>query len=366
MATRPRNADALARDLQAAWNRRLYQWWHNYNSDYLGHALVAPMIRVSRAERTLGSWCSPTRTISICFRHIAADPWGSVMETLRHEMAHQYVDEVLKAHQQPPHGEAFRAACAKLRCPDTATSKPGDAAGLHTHAEREEEQVLRVLRKLLALAESANEHEAQAALQKARHLLVKYNISLVEADRERAFSSRCIGTIKARHAAYELLLGSLLTHFFFVEVLWQTSYDAASDREGTVLEIYGTPHNLSMAEYVYAYLCTIMVELWRRHQCKAAIRSNRERLRFFAGVVEGFYESLTQQAEKLASTHALVWAGDPRLRAYYRHMNPHIRTRRTQGVRQTEVFDAGKQAGGRVRLRKPLATSGRGGRLLPR
>ena len=313
-----------------------------------------PTIRISNAVRTLGTWELHTRTLNIAFRHVASDPWGVVMETLRHEMAHQFADEILLSQDERPHGTAFRIACRKLRCTPTATASSVTVLAA-TDAEKQEEHLAGRLRKLLALADSPNEFEARAALQKARQLLVKHNLALVEDDRRRSFSSRTLGVVKRRHASYELWLGSLLNRFFFVEVLWQESYDAQHDREGTALEIYGTTHNLDMAEYVHGYLCAVMDDLWRHYRDEAAIDSNRERLRYFAGVVEGFCQALESQEGELARSHDLVWRGDPRLREYYRYVNPRIRTRHTQGVRATDVFDAGKAAGSNVTIRKPLA-----------
>ncbi len=365
MKTPRGKADTLQRDLQSAWNRKLYQWWRQYNDEYVDGVLTLPTIRVGHAQRTLGTWCGRSRTLTISFDHIARDSWVAVMETLRHEMAHQYADEVLRAEHQRPHGSAFHVACEKLRCTAAATASRTAGGASPTAEEREEEDRVRRLRKLLALADSPNEHEARHALRKARHLLVKYNLALVEADRQRAFASRCLGAVKGRHASWELWLGSLLNRFFFVEVLWQSSYDAARDRDGTVLEIYGTAHNLDMAEYVHGYLCRVMEELWKAHRQQAVLTSNRERLHYCAGVVEGFYTAMYQQEARRVATEALVWTGDPRLRAYYRHINPSISMRRTHGVRQTETFDAGRTAGGRVRLRKPLTAAGTGGRCLP-
>ncbi|MCZ6636343.1 MAG: DUF2786 domain-containing protein, partial [bacterium] len=206
------HSNVLAEELRTAWNRKLYVWWAYYNEEYLKGALTRPVIRLGQGDSTLGAWQRVGRVLTISEGHIDRDPWLSVMETLRHEMAHQYAHEVLKSEDEGPHGEAFRQACEKLRCSPRARAVEVDLEG----PEGEEDKILRVLKKVLSLASSPNEHEAQVAMQKARELLIKYIIDLVELDRDRRFETRSLGEVKGRHTSAELWLGSLLNRFFFV------------------------------------------------------------------------------------------------------------------------------------------------------
>ena len=209
--------------LMNSWNRNLYLWWEHYNEEYLGGALKRPRVALSYSEVELGSWDSGIRSLTISVRHIEADPWTSVMDTLRHEIAHQYVAEVLGVNDEKPHGTAFRRACEKLRCEARASS----TLSSHSGQDGPEDAVLQRLKKLLKLSKSPNEHEAQAAMEKARLLLVKYNIDLVELDRQRSYASRYIGPVKGRHTSAELWLSTILSDFFFVEVIWSQSYRKA-------------------------------------------------------------------------------------------------------------------------------------------
>ena len=103
----------LKRRLRNQWNRQLYRWWDSYNREYLSEALRKPLIRIGEGEQPLGSWNPVRRTLTLSQAHILGDPWPSVMNTLRHEMAHQYVDEVLKPVDEGPHGPAFQEACRR-------------------------------------------------------------------------------------------------------------------------------------------------------------------------------------------------------------------------------------------------------------
>lgn len=349
-------------ELLEAWARKLYAWWHHYNTEYLGEALKAPIIELGDSRERLGLWDGEHRRIVIAAPHVEADPWTAVMDTLRHEMAHQFASEVLRASGEPQHGEAFCRACHRLRCEPGARAPRDDHRG-------EDERLLRVLKKVLSLTDSPNEHEAQAAVNKVRRMLLDYNLDIVALDRERQFEARSLGAVKGRRASWELWLAMILNEFFFAEVLWARTYDARRDRDGSILRVFGTRSNLDMATYVYEYLSGLLPRLWVSYRERAGLAGNGERLRYWAGVMQGFYAKLGEQAAELASASgALVWKGDPRLHEFYRHHNPRVETRRTAGVRASEAYHDGVDDGRKVSIRRPLTEShqGFGGHLAAR
>ena len=340
-------AGELEAGLRAAWTRKLRQWWEHYNQEYLEGALKAPLIQLGESESQLGRWERAPRRLTIAVAHLREHPWLEVMETLRHEMAHQYADEVLGAGGELPHGPAFKRACERLRCNPRASYQAG-AEGA------EEERVLRVLKKVLSLASSPNEHEAQSAVNKARRLLLEYNLDIVELDRERGFSCRSLGPVKARHASHEMWLPMILHEFFFVEVLWSPTYEPLRDREGSVLQTYGTPANLDMAEYVYSFLTQLLEQLWAGYKERQGLSGERQRQSYYVGVLQGVYGALREQEQQIHASQALVWKGDLRLQEYYRYLNPRVRTRKGGGVAATPAYQDGVEEGRRVRIHRPL------------
>ncbi len=353
--------DDLESELHRTWGRRLAGWWAQYNEEYVEGRLRSPSFRIGQSKTTLGYWDGLRREITLSAHHILRDDWTAVLETLRHEMAHQYVHEVLEVLDESAHGSAFRQACERLRCSPKAGEAHEDLKG------KGPDKNLRVIQKLLSLAQSPNENEAQAAVQKARRLLIKYNIDTVELDRERQFTWRILGPVKARHTSAELWIGAILSQFFFVELLWCQSYDATSDRRGTALQIYGTPDNLEMASYVYAYLTDLLPVLWETYREDRGLTGNRERQRYYAGVLEGFHSKLSDQEAQMVQSEALVWKGDARLGAFFRYHNPHVITRSGGGVRRTETYDDGVAEGRNVSIRRPMKEAGTArGRMLGR
>ena len=171
--------------------RELGKWWDYYNSLYLRGALRPPVLRVAETA-PLGAFARETRTLTISAAHLANDPWLGVMETLRHEMAHQYADEVLGAAGEPPHGPKFRAACQLLRVSPRACGE-GHEVTHDTARSAGRSAVLDKVHKLLSLSSSPNEHEAELALRKARELLLRHNISAAELAGTRTFGVRRLG-----------------------------------------------------------------------------------------------------------------------------------------------------------------------------
>ena len=341
------------------WTRELQQWWHTFNSLYLRRALTAPLIMVGGGTRTLGQWDAERRVLTVSAQHIETAPWSAVLETLRHEMAHQYVSDVLRVTNEPPHGPAFRLACERLRVDARATGDATKASG-----DAPQHRIVAVVQKLLALGTSPNRHEAAAAVRKAHALLTQHNIDLLEATQDRSFARRQVGAVRRRHHSWEITLASLVAEFFFVEALWTWSFDAHTCKNGRTLELLGTPANLEMAEYVHSYLSATLEPLWIEYRRRARLNGNRERLRYYDGVLLGFRAKLDDERRGLRDERGLVYAGDPKLRDYFRHVHPQTRTRYSHGSSGSQAKEEGRADGGKLQLRRPLGGAGAGGGLL--
>ena len=354
-----------------AW--RLADAWRDYNATYVRGCMVPPVIQVCLMGQRLGAWYPETRELRISYAHVTCDSWHAVLATLRHEMAHQFTDEVLRAHGETAHGSAFRQACEVLRADPAARVRvsqgprpPVDGADAEPAESEGTERLMRRVAKLLALGNSPNEHEAASAVQKARALILEYNLESVAANRERGFESRTMGGVSRRRHGWEAALFALLPEYFFVEVIQVSSYDCSRDIEGNTYEVFGTPANLAMAEYVYAYISSVLPGLWHEHRLRNGITGDRDRLQFFEGVVVGFRKRLAaEESARLAGENALVWRGDPALTAFYRYHHPRIRITQRGGGQRGDAFGAGQEAGKKLTLRRPLTgeSSGFGGLL---
>lgn len=337
-------------------------FWRQYNWSYLGECLSQPSFRLDAATHRLGAWHREDRMISLSEAHVLRDPWMAVMETLRHEMAHQYVDEIRGGNDSSPHGPAFRAACQLLRVSPRASGKGGEVTPVDAASVLGDDSIREKISKLLSLATSSNEHEAQLAMEKARQLLLKYNLALQDVEGTNTpYTVRQLGRPRSRVQRYENAIASLLRDFFFVEVIWDRGYDPILQKRGMFLKIHGTKLNLDMAEYVSVFLENLLPQLWRTHQKATGIRSNAGRLHYYWGVVVGFSEKLRGQSDRLAKEQALVWKRDPRLTEFYRYLHPRTTARHSASVRVRGTFQQGLQDGREVRLNRPIGNASSGG-----
>ncbi len=358
-----RHAAGLSAELEAALLRELLKLHRDLDASHFKRSLTAPVLALSDATGFHGRWLSSRRTIELSRRHVIESSWGEVVEVMKHEMAHQFVDEVLRKTDETAHGPAFRQVCESLGI-DARASAPRVEGGDDTG---QEQRVLQRVARLLALAESANVHEAQAAMSAAQRLMLKYNLEDIAAgasDPER-YAFRHLGRVSGRVSESEHLLGALLAEHFFVEVIWVPVYRPSEGKRGSVLEACGTHANLEMAAYVHSFLTHTAEQLWRQHKKANAIHSDKDRRTFLAGVMSGFRDKLRRERDTQRN-EGLVWVQDGDLETYYRKRHPYIRHTRVTGNARTDAHHRGREAGGNIVLRRPMESGVQGGvRLLP-
>lgn len=332
--------------------RELAYWYHQLNASLFDSALRPPTLSFEASARQLGKWDPRQRTLTLSRALIEEHPWGVVLEVLKHEMAHQYCTEVLGVSGESPHGDTFRRVC-KARGVD------GRAMGLPaSQADPARDKVLRRIQRLLALADSPEEHEAQAAMNAAQRLMLKHNLSIAEAGVEQSYHVTWLGEPSKRLQAYQRILAGILSEHFFVQCVWIWSYDAARGARGRVLEVTGTASNLEMATWVHAFVLGTAERLWTDHKRRRGIPGNKDRRRFLSGVMVGFHEKLQGQERKHRS-EGLVWVGDADLEAYVGARHPSVRKARAASIRVDDAFGSGRSAGHDIVLHKPVAHHGR-------
>jgi hypothetical protein len=349
-----RDLDGLSVELEAALLRELVTEYTWVNRVRFGTRLNQPLLVLADATTRHGRWVSPARTIELARNLVIERPWPEVIGVLEHEMAHQFVDEVLGVRGETAHGETFRKVCAD-RGIDARAAGPAVASNEPAEIDR----VLDRIRKLLALAGSPNQHEAEIAMRKAHELMLRHNIEAARAQADREFEIRHLGDPHKRRSRVESDIMILLTESFFVKVIRLPVYLPRTGTRGSVFEISGTRPNIEMAAHVYAFLLATADRLWKANRSDKRVRSGRDRLSYQSGVVRGFREKLGAERVELRGT-GLVWRGDAKLDDFYRARHPRITTRRTS-IRLDGAHAAGREAGRGVVLHKPVESSSSSG-----
>ncbi|MFO0650057.1 MAG: DUF2786 domain-containing protein [Polyangiales bacterium] len=354
--------EKLSAELEAAALRALGREWEHCNWTYFRSVMRKPTFGLVDTRAQMARWVRTARHIEFARPTLLDHPWGVVVEVLKHEMAHQYVDEVLGRHDETAHGPAFRKVCDDRGFDARAAGIP-TAAGARG---AEETAVLERIRKLLALAESPDEHEAQAAMNAAQRLMLKYNLDAVTKRVPGSYGYRHLGVPSGRVDESQRMLAVILSEHFFVETIWVPVWRVRDGRAGSVLEVCGSAENLEMAEYVHSFLHHTAEALWTLHKRRHRVDGDRDRRAYRAGVMSGFFEKLN--AERANNKEkGLVWVGDPALEGFYRGRHPRIRMTRRAGSAGSDAHAHGREAGKSIVLRKGVSggPSGGGGLLGP-
>lgn len=356
--------DNLSSQLESLALRAIEDEYRQANHDLFGDALTMPPLAFfgdsQRASARLAYFEVEPAGIFVSRDLLLAHSWLTLVEVLKHEMAHQFVLEVLQV-SEPPHGAVFRRVCRERGI-------DGRAAGLAPTKGSAAPAIVERVRALLALAQSDNENEAKNAAAGAQRLMLKYNLERLGKGAERKFVVKHVGSPTGRVQEFQRTTAGILQQFFFVQALWISVWRPREGKRGSVLELCGNEENVSLAAYVHDFLHRSAEALWVRHRQVNKIPGNRDRLRYLAGVASGFANKLKKDQCSHAA-QGLVWTGDPALDAYFKRRYPRTTRVSYQTSARSEAHRAGRVAGEKIVLHRGVAagpTARRKGRLTGR
>ena len=352
-----------------------------------GIALGHPAFRITDSRSILGTWDPASRTISISASLINECSWDTVINVLKHEMAHQYVHESMGRGTELPHGPAFEEACEKLAVPYPFNTATGDSPKIFVDTDQSGRDPVyngRVdkVRKMLSLAGSANENEAAAAMRKANSFIRKYNLErLDKAGAPSQYRYAIKSTGKKRLHVIDRRIATLLMDFFYVDVVYAELFDAVLAEDQKTVELLGTLENVSFAGHVYDFLKQRVDFLWRDYR-KSSGAPGRLRKTYILGILQGFREKL-ETAEKTRSVppelaagndcdrslSALVVARDSGLAGFVAKRFPRLRKVKysASGIYCADTYLAGKRVGRKITIHKTVEQKdGNLGRMLGR
>ncbi len=354
-------------DHRLVWIEQLYEEFSSICFQY-GVKLKKPVLEIEASESLWGRWDPETRCIRLSKQLIETYEWDIVVGVLKHEMAHQVVSEIFFKRDQ--HGPYFKTACDMLGVPEEFNSATLSAASpLLSWKEKqkgtEEEAILRKVEKLLALAQSSNEHEAFLAMDKVQDLFRKYNIDRIQMKRDAEYVYLIINHRRKRIEKVQRLISSILSAHFFVSVVYSELFDAKTLTDYKVIELLGTRQNVLMAEYVYHFLLSRVESLWGTYKLNKDVQT-LHKSSFQTGVLVGFRKKLDKSSkerekqEKTESSHstALILLNDPFLEKFKARRFPKLTTTKisTQRV-YNDHFEEGVAEGKRLILNKGISNN---------
>ncbi len=346
--------------------------------------LPRPAIFLHQSEQVWGRWDPLNLSISLSVAVLETCAWRVVVEILKHELAHQITDH-LYGPAAKPHGSEFESVCAMLRVEDWARRAASgkslrslQALANWKEEEQDEEAVRhrRRLKKLPALANSTNEHEALVAMRRAQELQDQHRLAArSEPSEPRAMVSLEIGSSKQRHAPYEGRIASILMSHFHVDVVFATRFDVNSCKPEAVIDLLGRREDVLVAEYVHNFLHQSAKSLWLEKRQETGTKGMRARNSFIRGLLAGFDTKLSEENEthkgaksKVSKASRALVRADRQARAQFvKARYPRLSARRSSARIDQGSFRAGQNAGKKLRMRQPVSSGGARskGRLLP-
>ena len=325
--------------------------WQQINYQLFDNQLKVPSFQLITNPSLLGQWNPKTRVISLQKELIISAPWLEVTETLKHEMAHQFVSEVLKV-RESPHGPVFQQICQERNIISKAQGK----------LERDPEvtRLIAKVNKLLALAESDNQFEAEQAAQQAQSLLNKHHIKLAELenyenDQTELMSYLQLGEVKSRHYHYEYSIANLLGEHFFVSTIWVSAFSVKNEKEGRALEICGREEDLEIASYVYDFIHNHLTFAWKRYKKATQAKGLKKRLSFCLGLVQGFAQRLAEtQSNHNSKQQDLIFIGRSLSDHFLAKRYPKIIRRNSNSWSPSQDYHIGFKEGKALHLSKAV------------
>ncbi len=331
--------------------------------------LKAPVFEITEDASRAGSWSAGFASLKMAGWLIRDHSWDVVLEVLKHEMSHQYVHEVMGRYHEKPHGPAFQGACQRLGVHPQFWRATGRIPLFLKDEDAQPLAILTKVEKLLSLAQSANEHEAALAMEKANTLLRKHNINRIEQGITTDYDYLIINGGKKRITAVQRAIAVILRDFFYVKVVMGRQFDAASGQTFRVIELIGAAENLVVAEYVYFFLVKRLEALWQEYRTlsQAPVREKRS---YQLGVIKGFQGRLRSQEQQAMAapnpeSNALICNQDQGLVCYYQRRHPRLKNVRHRGGKiHGRSYQAGEAQGENLIIHKAVVARGESFRAL--
>lgn len=360
----------ILRELSRAWknNVHIFKWGNS--------GIQAPIFKIADVSSYYGQWSTVSREMCFSLDLVTKRSWNEVLEVVKHEMAHQYVHEILGVHHETAHGPTFQAVCKQYKIDPTARGELDSSQTTTTN------HIVERIQHLLKLADNAGttDAEREAAATAAHNMMLKYNIELAAKNEEQWYTVRYLGGITGRIQRYMQEVASLLVKYYFVEVIWMNVSDPRTKKKGHELEVCGRIENVDVAEYLYEYLCRSAVESWEKKFKDPAFKlhlhqefarnfghysgapqslqgfTTSARSNYLTGFIQG-YKSQLKIAEDAEKKAGLILAKDAGLDAFYHDRHPHIRKLQSGGAfYQSQMRNQGFSEGSSLKV--PAAATG--------
>jgi hypothetical protein len=361
-------------DISKVWIRRLDSEFRSANSlieKHLKQRLETPQLKLVDVNSYWGKWFPSTRTVALSLDLLRSHPWGATRYILRHEIAHMVVSEIFNMGDLRTHGEAFTKACKILNIPDHCCAS---SEYLKKLGDKDSQNIVSKVKKLMALGESDNENESKLAMAKAHKLMMKHNLENLD-EESRNYHFRPVGPSTGRIPTYSYTISRIVREFYFVKtIIMSRPSIEKTDKWGWTnyvkqsgYELFGTVENLDLAEYVFHFLWNQGELAWEEFKKdKTYIKGYYSKASFLSGFYNGYYQKLKDEKPNIEADSedgALIAKGDKILKEMFDKHYGKTRSIRSSGP-TSGGYDSGKAAGSKLKFRQGVASGGSGTKMI--
>jgi predicted SprT family Zn-dependent metalloprotease len=312
-----------------------------------------PVFSLNDSKSFFGLWNLARYEISIQRNFALKESWEKIRHVLRHEMAHQYADVVLKQKNEPSHGKSFQKACKILRVSSKASF---DLINDKTCFLNSNSCVSKI-KKLFSLSTSSNANEAELAMKKAHELMEKYNFDKIDISKEDYFSV-FLGKPGLRHFKEAYYLAGLLSRFYFVYPVWVPCFVKEKGKTGKILEISGRFSNVQIASYVYDYVNSYIDKVWVEFNSNN-LHGRYNKSDFAAGIIHGFSSKL-EEKNNYSNYHSqsnlpAAIDSDPDLKPYLDWYYPKLSSKTKKSTVSKDIYEKGIKKGKELTISKGIS-----------
>jgi hypothetical protein len=219
------------------------------------------------------------------------------------------------------------------------------------------DQVLKKIKKLMALATSSNENEAKMAAEKAQELIVRHKLTVQQIEvYEEDYENIEAGKVSKVQREHSLIMG-ILTRYFFVRCYFEKSWAGTYTRGGRAqyvrtIRMVGTPSNVAVAKYVFEYLSDTYRRLWKQFKAEHKL-SESAKYSYFIGLTEGIRDRLEAVKVKVENEMGLVVVDDVKLADHMSKMN--LKNRSVQPLYRNQTVEShGYSHGQKVQIARAI------------
>ena len=181
------------------------------------------------------------------------------------------------------------------------------------------EKLISKIRKLLALSQSPNKHEAEAAIVAAFELMAKNDIEMSQVEESKSDSAIVLEVLfeTGRVNSHVWTVSSILEKYFHVFLIRYKDNGILS--RNNVIKMVGKKHRLELARHVYFFIEDASERSWAEYKKGLDLYSRRDTMYHKQSFMQGFMEGLEaklRQSKQGLQEKGLVVVADQELTKY--------------------------------------------------